>query len=126
MLLLYAPQKPESLVSTSTAARVTLSGSVTSGWSTLDDRLTTASTARVSSRAYGPASRMRCWARMMRDEAISSWARVIFPIDWTARIRCRTARSVAAMPQSFWPDGLLAPAGASLGLPSPGFPSCPV
>ena len=90
----------------------------------LDDRLTTASTARVSSRAYGAASRMRCWARMMRDEAISSWARVIFPIDWTARIRCRTARSVCGHASVLRPDGLLA--SASLGLPSLGFLSCPV
>ena len=67
-----APQKPESLVRTSTAARVTCSGSVVSGWSMLCDRLTTASTARVSSRAYGPASRIRCWARMIREEAMSS------------------------------------------------------
>src|SRR5215472_5699338 len=34
---------------------------------------------------------------MIRDEAISSWARVILAVDWIDRIRCRMARSCAAM-----------------------------
>jgi hypothetical protein len=59
------------------------------------DRLTTASTAAVSSLAYGAASRARCWALMIREAAISSWARVILAVDWTLLIRRRTARSWA-------------------------------
>ena len=61
------------------------------------DRLTTASTASVISRAYAPASRTRCWALMIREAAISSWARVILAMDWTPRIRCLIARSCPAM-----------------------------
>src|SRR5215471_13500435 len=80
-----------------TAARVTDSGSVIIGWVIVDERLTTASTAVVSSRAYGSAARVRCCALMIRDDAISSWARVILAIDLTALIRARTARSCAAM-----------------------------
>ena len=67
------------------------------GWVTDADRLITASTARVSSRAYGSAARIRCWALTIRDEAISSWARVILAMDWTARIRPLTTRSCAAI-----------------------------
>ena len=63
----------------------------------LVERLTTASTARVSSRAYGSAARCRCWARTIRDDAISSWARVILAMDWTVLIRGLTRRSCAAM-----------------------------
>src|SRR5215469_15069570 len=60
-------------------------------------RVTTASIARWISLAYGAASRTRCCALMIRDEAISSWARVILAVDWIDRIRCRMARSCAAM-----------------------------
>jgi hypothetical protein len=35
---------------------------------------------------------------MIRDDAISSWARVILAVDWIDRIRCRMARSCAGMP----------------------------
>src|SRR5215831_7538877 len=35
---------------------------------------------------------------MIRDDAISSWARVILAVDWTAAIRRLTSRSCAAMP----------------------------
>src|SRR5487761_1686695 len=94
-LALYPPAKPRSLVMMTTAARDGSFGSVISGWSTCRDPLTTASTARVSSRAYGAASRTRCWALMLRDEAISSWARVILAVDCTVRIRRLTARSCA-------------------------------
>src|SRR5262249_41406062 len=34
---------------------------------------------------------------MIREDAISSWARVILAVDWMARIRCLTARSCAPM-----------------------------
>src|SRR5262245_7985044 len=34
---------------------------------------------------------------MIREDAISSWARVILAVDWIDRIRCRMARSCAAM-----------------------------
>src|SRR5215472_4993821 len=60
-------------------------------------RLTTASMARWISAAYGVASRIRCCALMIRDEAISSWARVILAVDLIAEIRCLTARSCAPM-----------------------------
>src|SRR5262250_1967443 len=42
---------------------------------------------------------------MIRDEAISSWARVILAVDWIDRIRCRMARSCA---------GILCPSGLGL------------
>src|SRR5215469_18579523 len=58
-------------------------------------RVTTASIARWISLAYGVADRIRCCALMIRDEAISSWARVILAVDWIAAIRCLTARSCA-------------------------------
>src|SRR5579863_9673473 len=61
------------------------------------DLLTTASTARVSSSAYGAEARTRCCAWMIREDAMSSWARVILAVDWIARIRCLTARSCAPM-----------------------------
>src|ERR1700689_502973 len=81
----------------SAADRLIASGSLIIGWLIVVERLTTASTARVSSRAYGCAARVRCWALTTRDDAISSWARVILAIDLTALIRARTARSCAAM-----------------------------
>src|SRR5215469_13500981 len=59
------------------------------------DLATTASTARVSSLAYGAAACSRCCALMIREAAISSWARVILAVDWTLLIRRRTARSWA-------------------------------
>src|SRR5690349_22005347 len=34
---------------------------------------------------------------MIREAAMSSWARVILAVDWIARIRCLTARSCAPM-----------------------------
>src|ERR1700723_4383713 len=81
----------------SAADRLIDSGSLIIGWLIGVERLTTASTAVVSSRAYGSAARVRCWALTIRDDAISSWARVILAIDLTALIRARTARSVAAL-----------------------------
>jgi hypothetical protein len=51
--------------------------------------LTSAVTARVIARAYGCAATVRCWALMIREEAISSCARVIFAVDFTDLIRCR-------------------------------------
>jgi hypothetical protein len=32
---------------------------------------------------------MACWARLIRDAAIISIARVIFMVDWTDRMRLR-------------------------------------
>ena len=81
----------------STADLRNVSGSVTSGWVSDPDLLTSASTACVSSREYGSAARVRCCALTIRDDAISSWARVILAIDLTALIRARTTRSCAAM-----------------------------
>src|SRR5260370_20594268 len=81
----------------STAGRASDSGSVIMGWFSVADRETTASTACVSSREYGSAARIRCCALTIRDDAISSWARVILAIDLTALIRDRTARSCAPM-----------------------------
>src|SRR5580693_10192592 len=89
----------------SAADRLIDSGSLIIGWLIVVDRLTTASTAVVSSRAYGPAARVRCWALTIRDDAISFWARVILAIDLTALIRARTARSVAAMAPTRHPSG---------------------
>src|ERR1700722_19987269 len=94
-LALKPPQKPRSLVRMSTAALVGFSGGRVSGWSTFPDLATTASTARVISRAYGWAACSRCCALMIREDAISSWARVILAVDWTLLIRRRTARSWA-------------------------------
>src|SRR5690348_2375481 len=79
----------------STAALVGFGASVVSGWLMLADRLTTASTAAVSSRAYGPAAWARCCALMIRDDAMSSWALVILAVDLTVLIRRLTARSCA-------------------------------
>ena len=73
------------------------SGSVMNGWVMLAERLITASTARVSSRAYGWAARCCCCARTIRDDAISSCARVILPIDCTELIRRLIRRSWAAI-----------------------------
>ncbi len=67
----------------------------------LVERLITASTARVSSRAYGSAARCCCCARTIRDDAISSCARVILAMDWTVPIRCLTRRSWAPMTYRF-------------------------
>ena len=61
------------------------------------ERLITASTARVSSRAYGSAARICCCARTIRDDAMSSCARVILAMDWTVPIRRLTRRSWAPM-----------------------------
>ena len=92
-----APAKPWSLVRIRTAARDGFFGSWVNGWVTLVERLITASTARVSSRAYGSAERICCCARTIRDDAISSCARVILAMDCTEEIRRRTRRSCAAM-----------------------------
>ena len=78
------------------AARFGFSGSVVSGWSTLE-YVATADTARVSSRAYGAADCARCCALMMRDAAMSSMARVIFFIDSVDLIRARYSRSDTAI-----------------------------
>src|SRR3954464_10107108 len=43
----------------------------------------------------------------MREDAISSIARVIFLVDWTERIRRRTTRSWAPMLGSVVPSGVL-------------------
>ena len=80
-----------------TAALVDLILGRVSGWSICSDLLTTASTARVSSLAYGAAACSRCCALMIREDAISSWARVILAVDWILLIRRRTARSCAPM-----------------------------
>src|SRR5205823_14079103 len=96
-LALYAPAKPWSLVMIRTAARDGFSASWVNGWVTLVERLITASTARVSSRAYGSAERICCCALTIRDDAISSCARVILEMDCTEEIRRRTRRSCAAM-----------------------------
>jgi hypothetical protein len=69
---------------------------VVSGWSTWE-KVATADTARVSSRAYGVAAAARCCALMIRDAAISSMARVIFLVAWVDRILARYSRSEAAM-----------------------------
>src|SRR6478609_77811 len=84
----------------STAARWGSSGSVVSGWSTWE-KVATAETARVSSRAYGAAAWARCCALMIRDAAMSSMARVIFFIDSVDLIRARysrTERAIASAP----------------------------
>ena len=55
------------------------------------------SMAAVSCTAYGREASTRCCAFTMREDAISSMARVIFFVDWTERIRRRTTRSWAPM-----------------------------
>src|SRR3954471_6626834 len=102
----YAPASPRSLVTTRIAARLLCSGSVVSGWSTLE-YVATAETARVSSRAYGAADWARCWALMMREAAMSSMARVIFFVDSTERIRARYSRSESATSAPLLLDDLL-------------------
>src|SRR5215217_6818711 len=67
-----------------------------SGWSVFE-YVTSADTARVSSRAYGAACWARCCALMIRDAAMSSMARVIFLVDSTERIRARYSRSESAI-----------------------------
>ncbi len=79
-----------------TAARLGSSDSRVIGWSTAE-KVATADTARVSSRAYGAAACARCCALMMRDAAMSSMARVIFFIDSVDLIRARYSRSDTAM-----------------------------
>src|SRR3954454_1615950 len=54
---------------------------------------------RVISSAYGAAARARCWARAMREAAMSSIARVIFLVDWTDLMRRRRTRIWAAIGQ---------------------------
>src|SRR5690606_22646307 len=92
----YAPARPRSLTITSTAARRGFSFSRVNGWST-SEKVATADTARVSSRAYGAAAAACCWALMIRDAAMSSMARVIFFIDWVDLIFARYSRSDTAM-----------------------------
>jgi len=75
---------------------VGLSFSVVNGWSTLE-KVATADTARVSSRAYGAAAAARCCALMMRDAAMSSMARVIFLVAWVDLIFARSSRTDAAI-----------------------------
>src|SRR3954466_5350481 len=81
---------------TRTAARLGSSTSLVNGWSTLE-KVATAETARVSSRAYGAAACARCCALMIRDAAMSSMARVIFFIDSVDLIRARYSRSDRAI-----------------------------
>ncbi len=57
----------------------------------------TSSMAAVSCRAYGRACSTRFCAFTMREDAISSIARVIFIVDWTERILRRTTRILAPM-----------------------------
>src|SRR5918995_610794 len=79
-----------------TAARLGFSDSVVNGWSTLE-KVATAETARVSSRAYGAADWARCCALMMRDAAMSSIARVTFLMVDTERRRSRSSLSDAGI-----------------------------
>ncbi len=81
------------------AAFLGSSGSTVSAWSTLE-KVATAETARVSSRAYGAADWARCCALMMRDAAMSSMARVIFFIDSVDLIRARYSRTERAIVSS--------------------------
>src|SRR3954447_532512 len=76
----------------SIAARSTCGFSVVSGWSSLE-YVATADTARVIARAYGVDDAVRCCAFIMRAAAMSSNARVIFWVDFTARMRLRYSRS---------------------------------
>ena len=57
----------------------------------------TADTARMISFSYGTAACMRCCARMIREEAMSSCARVILAMDRTVLIRRRSSLSWAPM-----------------------------
>src|SRR5882757_10285613 len=92
----YAPAWPRSEVISSTAARFGFGFSVVSGWSTFEN-VATADTARVSSRAYGPAAWARCCALTIRDAAMSSIARVSFLIVETEARRSRSSRRLAGM-----------------------------
>lgn len=47
------------------------------------------------SSAYGLAASTRCWALVICDVAISSWALVIFFVELTDLMRSRNSRSVA-------------------------------
>ena len=60
---------------------------VVNGWSISGASVATADTARVSSRAYGAACAARCWALTIREDAISSIARVTFLVVVTAARR---------------------------------------
>jgi len=59
-----------------------------SGMMDLRDRLTTAQRPGIS-RAYARPPAAAAAPLEDPDDAISSWARVILAVDWTARIRCR-------------------------------------
>jgi hypothetical protein len=90
---LYAPARPRSDVSTSTPAFVGCSRSSSSGCWTAPLWRARSSIALVSWIAYGRDASTRCCAFTIREDAISSIARVIFFVDWTVRIRRRTMRS---------------------------------
>ena len=70
-------------------------------------RATDAISERIAS-AYGLAAATRRWALMIRDDAISSMARVIFWVDLTEPILRFTSRSFPAI---YSPEGAPASAG---------------
>src|SRR5438552_1368043 len=102
---LYAPASPRSDVITRTPIFVACSRCSSNGWSIEVDLDATSSIAFVSCSAYGRDASTRVCAFTIREDAISSMARVIFFVDWTDRIRRRTTRSFApkSQPASFVP-----------------------
>src|SRR3989304_5399188 len=95
-LVLKAPQSPLSAVMI-TIWRRPPSRRASSGW-----RSGAVRRARLPRRAdilwaWGRASRIRSWARRSLAAATSFMARVIFWVDWTARILRRMSRRVATV-----------------------------
>ena len=74
----------------STALRLSVGCSCSSGWSIPTRWLTSALKAWVIRSAYGLEAATACWALTIRDVAIISWARVILAVDLTVLICCRS------------------------------------
>src|ERR671925_2437590 len=81
----------------STADRLSSGCSCSSGWSMPTLWLISADNASVIWSAYGLDAATACWALMIREVAIISWARVILAVDLTDLIRCRSWRTCAAI-----------------------------
>ena len=85
---------PRSLEITSTAARFAFSRSRSMGWSRELADASRSITLWISV-AYGSAASTLACALVMREVAMSSWALVIFLVEFTDRIRLRSSRKLA-------------------------------
>src|SRR5690606_42149462 len=98
---------PLSLVITRTAARRGFARSVSSGWDRFFDALASSPSTLVISSAYGFAAATLACALEIREVAISSWALVIFLIEFTPRMRERNSRKLATVRPPFIRPGRL-------------------